>query len=152
MKLAFISVVLVCLTAPVWVVAADDAKAEQEIKDRAAEFMAAWQKHDGGLIAAFYTRDGEMVTGNGRAYSGRDEIEETLKGAFDGNLKESAFSWTVEKVKLVKPDVAIVDYDAQLKRSASDEEPLKFHIVSVLVKQDGKWLTQTSRGIVYAQR
>jgi uncharacterized protein (TIGR02246 family) len=151
MKFASIYAVFALLVVPAFALAADDSKAEQQIKARAEEFSAAWQKHDGGLIAAFYTKDGELVTGNGRAYSGRDEIEETLKGAFDGSLKDSAFSWTVEKVKLIKPDVAIVDYDAQLKRSASDDAPLKFHMVSVLVKQDGKWLTQTSRGIVYAQ-
>lgn len=152
MKLISICAVVALLAVPARVLAADDSKAEQDIKARAEEFTAAWQKHDGGLVAAFYTKDGELVTANGRAYTGRDEIEETLKGAFDGSLKDSTFSWTVEKVKLIKPDVAIADYEAQLKRSASDEEPLKFHMVSVLVKQDGKWLTQTSRGIVYAQR
>jgi uncharacterized protein (TIGR02246 family) len=129
----------------------DAAKAEQEIRARAQEFMAAWQKHDAALIAAFYTEDGDIVTGNGRVFSGREGIEQTLRDAFDDSLKDSTFSSTVEKVKLVKPDVAIVDYDAQLKGGNADE-PRKFHMVSVLVKQGNKWLTQTSRSIVYAEQ
>ena len=58
----------------------------------------------------------------------------------------------MEKVKLVKPDVAIVDYDAEIKGADANAEGMKFHIVAVLVKQGGKWLTQTTRGIVYAQQ
>ena len=131
--------------------AADDtAKVEQEIRARSAEFAAAWQKHDAALVAAFYTVDGDIVTGNGRLLSGRDGIEQTLRDAFDDSLKESTFTSTVEKVKLIKPDVAIVDYDAELKGSNAGE-PRKFHMVSVLVKQGDKWLTQTSRAIVYAE-
>jgi uncharacterized protein (TIGR02246 family) len=131
--------------------AADDAaKVEQEIRARSAEFAAAWQKHDAALIAAFYTVDGDIVTGNGRVLSGRDGIEQTLRDAFDDSLKESTFKSTVEKVKLIKPDIAIVDYNAELKGGNADE-PRKFHMVSVLVKQGDKWLTQTSRAIVYAE-
>lgn len=130
--------------------AEDAAKAEQEIKARSAEFAAAWQKHDAALIAAFYTVDGDIVTGNGRVLSGRDGIEETLRDAFDNALKDSTYTATVQKVKLIKPDVAIVDYDAELK-GANADEPRKFHMVGVLVKQGDKWLTQTSRAIVYAE-
>jgi len=130
---------------------ADIATADKEIRARAADFSAAWQKHDPALVAAFYAPDGDMVTGQGRAYAGRDAIQEALTAAFDGGLKETAFLWTVEKIKLLKPDVAIVDYDAQIKGSDPNADPLKFHIVAVLVKQNGKWLTQTTRGINYAQ-
>jgi uncharacterized protein (TIGR02246 family) len=132
--------------------AADDAaKAEQEIRARAQGFTAAWQKHDAALVAAFYAADGDVITGTGRLLNGREGIERTLTEAFEGGLKDSALSWTVEKVKLIKPDVAIVDYDAQLKGGNADE-PRKFHMVEVLVRQGEKWLTQTARAIVYAEQ
>ena len=130
---------------------ADSSAAEKEIRGRAQEFSAAWKKHDAALVAAFYAPDGDLVTGQGRTYSGRDGIEEALRGGFDGSLKDSEFKWTVEKVKLVKPDVAIVDYDAEIKGQDANSEGLKFHVVSVMVKQGGKWLSQTTRGIVYSQ-
>lgn len=131
--------------------AADTATAEKEIRTRAQDFSAAWKKHDPAAVAAFYTTDGELVTGQGRAFAGREAIQEAITGAFEGAMKDSTFVWTVEKVKLVKPDVAIVDYDAEIKGADAGAEALKFHIVAVLVKQGGKWLTQTTRGIVYQQ-
>src|SRR5579859_3734323 len=108
------SLVLVLSFVPA--MAADSAAdtAEKEIRARAQEFSAAWKKHDAALVAAFYAPDGELVTGEGKTYSGRDAFEEVLRGACDGGLKDSTFAWTVEKVKLVKPDVAIVDYEAEL--------------------------------------
>ena len=147
--LLFVAALALTLTP---VQAADDtAAAEKDIRTRAQEFSAAWQKHDPAAVAAFYTTDGDMVTGQGRTYAGREAIQEALTGGFDGALKDTAFVWTVEKVKLLKPDIAIVDYDAQIKGSDANAEGLKFHIVAVLVKQGGKWLTQTTRGIVYQQ-
>ena len=129
----------------------DAAAAEKEIKARAEEFSAAWKKQDAAVVAGFYATDGELVTGQGRTYSGREAIEEALRGAFDGGLKDSTFKWTVEKVKLVKPVVAIVDYDAEIKGADASAEGMKFHIVAVMVKQGGKWVSETTRGIVYAQ-
>jgi uncharacterized protein (TIGR02246 family) len=157
MKLALFCTALALMIAPTFAAdappgAADIATADKEIRARAQEFSAAWQKHDPALVAAFYAPDGDMVTGQGRAYAGRDAIEEALRGAFDGGLKDSAFVWTVEKIKLVKPDVAVVDYEAQIKGTDANAEGVKFHIVAVLIKQGGKWLTQTTRGIVYSQQ
>ncbi len=131
--------------------AADSAAAEKEIRARAQGFSDAWKKHDAALAAAFYAPDGDLVTAQGRTYSGREAIEEALRGGFDGALKDTTFVWTVDKVKLVKTDVAVVDYSAEIKGTDANGEGLKFHVVSVMVKQGGKWLSQTTRGIVYAE-
>ena len=103
MKLVLLSVcVLLTLNlAPVRAADSDAAAAEKEIKARAEEFSAAWKKHDAALVAGFYATDGDLVTGQGQTYSGREKIEEVLRDGFDGGLKETTFKWTVEKVKLV---------------------------------------------------
>ncbi|HZL34549.1 MAG TPA: SgcJ/EcaC family oxidoreductase [Tepidisphaeraceae bacterium] len=126
-------------------------KAEQEIKARSKEFSETWAKHDAKAVAAFYTTGGEIVTGTGTTMSGRDEIEQGLGDAFEHGLKDTTITETVEKVRLIKPDVAIVDSQAQLK-GGDIAEGRDFHLVSVLVKKDGKWLTETSRAVVYAQQ
>ena len=46
-------------------------------------------------------------------------------------------------------DVAIVDSEVTIKRG--NDDGLKFHIASVLVKRDGKWLTETTRTVKYSQ-
>ena len=151
MKLVMLSVsILLALNlAPVRAADTDAAAAEKEIKARADEFSAAWKKHDAALVAGFYAKDGQLVTAQGQSYDGREKIEEVLKDAFDGALKDTTFKWNVEKVKLVKPDVAVVDYDAEIKGADANADGMKFHVVSVMVKVGGKWVSQTTRGIVY---
>ena len=123
---------------------------EAAVKQRAKEFDATWATHDAKAIAAYYTTDGNIITPEGNDLAGRDGIEQALTDAFNGHLKDSTLTTTVEKVRLIKPDVAIVDSGAELK--TPDGEPQKVHLVSVVVKKDGKWLTETTRAIVYRQQ
>lgn len=132
-------------------VLADDAPAtpnpEQTIKDRSKDFDAAWNKHDAQAVAAYYTTAGDIVTESGDTLSGRDGIQQALTDAFNGNLKDSTLTSAVGSVRLIKPDVAIVDSDVELK--VGDAEPRKLHVISVLINKDGKWLTETTRAIQY---
>lgn len=134
-------------------VLADDApattSAEQAIKEHTKDFDAAWNRHDAAAVAAFYTTAGTIVTENGDELSGRDGIQQALTDAFNGNLKDSTLTSTVGTVRLIKPDVAIVDSDVEMK--VGDAEPRKLHVVSVLVNKDGKWLNETSRAIQYSK-
>jgi uncharacterized protein (TIGR02246 family) len=150
MRMLLACLVLSCVTAPLF---AEDTpaapSAEQTIKDRAKEFDATWNKHDAEAVAAYYAKDGDIVTDDGNALSGRDGIQQALTDAFGGQLKDSVLKTTVSTVRLIKPDVAIVDAEAEMK--TGDGDPRKLHLVSVLVNKDGKWLTETTRAIVYHQ-
>ena len=136
------------LCVPVWAADSDNSQAEQEIKEHVKQFVDAWTKHDPKVLAGFYTAEGDLTTGNGRNFSGRAQIEECLRDAFEGSLKDSTLSDTVEKVRLIKPDVAIVDSQGEIS-GGDNAEGHKFHIIRVVVKQDGKWLTETCRAVVY---
>ena len=150
MRVILACIVLSCLTAPLF---AEDApaasSAEQTIKSRTKEFDEAWNKHDAQAVAAYYTTDGDIVTDDGNTLKGREGIQETLTDAFGGGLKDSTLKTTVSTVRLIKPDVAIVDADADIK--TGDAEARKIHLISVLVHKDGKWLTETTRAIAYRQ-
>ncbi|HEY2587170.1 MAG TPA: SgcJ/EcaC family oxidoreductase [Tepidisphaeraceae bacterium] len=157
MRTLLTCIVFACLCVPVL---ADDSSSapnstasnslEAAIKQRVKEFDATWATHDAKAIAAYYTIDGNIVTPDGNDLAGRDGIEQSLTDAFNGHLKDSTLTTTVEKVRLIKPDVAIVDSGAEMK--TPDGEPEKLHLVSVLVKTDGKWLTATTRAIAYRQQ
>lgn len=149
-------VFLACVSVPV---IADDstgspgaagASIESAVKQRTKEFDATWAKHDPKAIAAYYTPDGNIITPEGNDLAGREGIEQSLTDAFNGSLKDSVLTTTVEKVRLITPDVAIVDSGAELK--CPDTDVQKVHLVSVLVKKDGKWLTATTRAIAYRQQ
>jgi uncharacterized protein (TIGR02246 family) len=145
--LACIVVALAC--APALAAEADAPAEEQAIKQHFKDFEAAWAKHDAKAVSAFYTDDADIVTESGHALVGRDAIEQALTNGFADHLQNSTLTETVQKVRLIKPDVALVDADASLKQG--EGEPNKLHILSVLVKRDGKWLTETTRAIAYRQ-
>jgi len=150
MRLFYCLLVLSCLIAPAL---AEDAPApsspEKTIKDRGKDFDAAWNKHDAEAVAAYYAVSGEIVTESGDTLAGRDGIQQALTDAFNGALKDSTLTSTIGTVRLIKPDVAIVDSDIELK--TGDAEPRKLHVVSVIVNKDGKWLNETTRAIAYRQ-
>lgn len=139
--LAFVTMPLLAADAP--------SNPEQTIKDRSKDFDAAWNRHDAQAVAAYYTTNGDIVTASGDALSGRDAIQQGLSDAFNGDLKNSTLTSTVSSVRLIKPDVAIVDSEVELKPADGDSR--KMHTISVLVNQDGKWLTETTRAIQYRQ-
>ena len=123
--------------------------AEQAVKQGVKDLEAAWDKHDAKAVAELYTTEGEIITETGQTLSGRDGIEQALTQAFSDSLKDCTLKETIEKVRLIKPDVAIVDAEAQLKNG--DTEVNKVHVVSVVVKHEGKWLIETTRAIAYRQ-
>ncbi|HSU67518.1 MAG TPA: SgcJ/EcaC family oxidoreductase [Tepidisphaeraceae bacterium] len=132
---------------------ADDAPAqtpEQAIKQGVKDLEAAWARHDAKALAELYSPNAEIVTESGQTLAGRDGIQEALTQAFSDTLKDSTLSETVDKVRFIKRDVAIVDADALVK--SGDTEINKMHLVSVIVKQNGKWLIETTRAIVYKQQ
>lgn len=150
MRLIASCLILACITVPA--LAADSpapSNAEQAIRNRTKDFDAAWNRHDAQAVAAYYAPNGDLVTESGDALTGRDGIQQALTDAFNGDLKNSTLSSTVSSIRLIKPDVAIVDTEVDLK--AGDGDPRKLHVVSVLVNQDGKWLTETTRAIQYHQ-
>jgi len=148
MRVLLTIVVLVLACAPAFAEEPAAASvAESAIKEHFKDFDQTWAKHDAKAVAAFYTEKADIVTEAGQTFSGRDGIEQALSNGFDNSLKDSTLTITVQKVRLIKPDVALVDSDVQIKQGDADANLL--HLVSILVKQDGKWMTETSRAIAY---
>src|SRR5437016_9242113 len=92
-----------------------DSDVEQQITSRSKAFTAAWDKHDAKAIAEFYAEGAEMVIAKGETFSTRDGIEQALSDGFNGDLKDTTLTESIEKVRLIKPDVAIVDSEVQIK-------------------------------------
>jgi uncharacterized protein (TIGR02246 family) len=148
-----IACVLIASLAPLCRAAASEAEtkeAEQQITARAKDYADAWAKHEGKAVADFYTDDGEIITVAGLTFTGRQGIEQGLGDAFNDVIKDTALVERIEKVRLIKPDVALVDSEVQIKpMGGGDTDGEKFHVVSLVVKKDGKWLTETTRCVKY---
>lgn len=147
MRAWFIGALLTIVSAPALAADAPEATPEQAIRAGTKDLEAAWAKHDAKAVAALYANDAEIVTESGQTLSGRDGIEQALTDGFANTLQNSTLTESIEKVRLIKPDVAIVDAEAEIKTGEGD--PNKVHLISVIVKQDGKWLIETTRAIAY---
>jgi len=143
----FVFIIMAC--APAFAFAEDSTAGgvESSIKKHFKDFDQAWSRHDAKAVAAFYTEKGEIVTESGQTFSGREGIEQILSEGFDNTLKDSTLTVTVQKIRLIKPDVALVDSDLQIKQADSD--PSMLHLFTLLVNQDGKWMVETSRAVAY---
>ena len=127
------------------------AVAKAQITERATAYAAAWEKHDAKAIAVFYTEEADLVISSGESFSGRGAIEQSMQQWFDGILKDTTFAETIEKVRLIRPDLALVDSDIQIKSPGNDDPAGHFHLVTLLSKHDGKWLSETTRAVKYQQ-
>ena len=132
--------------------AAATSAAKDQITQRSTAYAAAWAKQDAKAVAAFYSDDADLVIHNGQTFQGRASIEQAMQEWFTGILKDTTFSETIEKVRLVKKDVAIVDSELQIKGAGGgDDAAGRFHMVTVLTKHDGQWFRDTARALKYSQ-
>ena len=123
---------------------------ESAVRQVFQDLDAAWGKHDAKAVAALYSQKADIITEKGDELDGRDAIEQALGNGFAGNLQDTTLTETIDRIRMIKPDVALVDCEATITHAGADT-PHKVHLVSIVSKVDGKWLLETSRAIVYGQ-
>ena len=68
---------------------------------------------------------------------GRDEVVRTAEKAFQGILAGTKLSLAVRKLRLVRPDVAVVDLDTRVSGMPGGEARISQMLV--LVEEDDRW-------------
>lgn len=113
-------------------------------------YERAWNSHDASRVAAFYTHDADMVMGNGPQISGREAITEWWARYFSAISDQRAGTFQVESVRLLTPDVVLVNVGTLTGgRDENDEElpPRRARGTWVLTAHDGQWLISALRGL-----
>jgi uncharacterized protein (TIGR02246 family) len=111
------------------------------------EIAEAWNAGDARAYGARYRPDGTFTNTDGTLDLGRDEVVRTAEGAFQGVLAGTKLSLAVRKLRLICPDVAVVDLDARVSGmpvpppGAGDEPGREVRIsqMLVLLKKDDRW-------------
>ena len=128
-----------------------DAKA---IRQLYAGYDAAWNKGDLRGLAMVWAADADHVEPDGRVIKGRTAIEKDLRQRFATDLKGTRSQQTITAIRLITPDVAVVDasYEVSGARDAQGQSlpALQGHYVDIWVKHDGKWHIVADRPIVPA--
>ena len=93
---------------------------EAEIKARADEFAAAWNKHDTKAMADMWSTDGDLINPYGRVAKGRAEVEKLfldvcnwLLGRDDLLARESV-RWQYPRVALPASENALWQWGTRL--------------------------------------
>lgn len=135
------------------VAAPEKGGSEAQVRARSQEFAAAWNRHDVKAMAAVWASDGDLINPFGRVAKGRAEVEKLFADEHSTVMKDSTFTITNMTVRLIKPDVAIADWDVEIAgMHAADGSAIptqKMHVSDVMVKKAGQWSTVSARPMAY---
>jgi uncharacterized protein (TIGR02246 family) len=121
--------------------------ANEAVDQLLGELAGAWNASDARAWAARYSPDGTFANTNGTLDLGRDAVVRTAEEAFQGVLAGTKLSLAVRKLRLIRPDVAVVDLDARVSGMAvpppgDSNGPggeVRISQMLVLVEEDDRW-------------
>jgi uncharacterized protein (TIGR02246 family) len=129
--------------------ATDATRDEDQIRARVGEYEAAYNNADGAGIGALYLADGDYAALDGVVTHGRAAVGELWQNRFASDRSGSRASIRVASVRLVRPDVAIVDGAFTIEMMKSEDgaalPPMNGMYTGVYVKQGGQWLIHSLR-------
>jgi len=117
---------------------------EQALRKAAAGIIDALNKGDLDGVMAFWTPDADLVDESGKTIRGHDALAAHFKTRLR-ELKGSRFAGKVQSVKLVRPQVALVDGEVQTTLADGERESNRY--VAVWVKSGDKWLISSARDL-----
>ncbi|HEX7420288.1 MAG TPA: SgcJ/EcaC family oxidoreductase [Thermoanaerobaculia bacterium] len=131
------------------------AKESSDVAIRATDvvFAAAWNHHDATAMAATWAQDGDLVNPFGRVAKGRVAVQAMLQDEHNTAFKSSTYTPGPLSIRFIDPDVAVVESDTAISGivnpDGTNAPTMNVHILRVIEKRDGKWLTVTARPILY---
>jgi uncharacterized protein (TIGR02246 family) len=128
---------------PANTLAAQSVKSEDStaISDILARFYEGWNTHDAEKMISVYADDIDHINAFGRWNKGKQAIKEDIIQFHAGPGKNSQKAHTIEKIRFLKPDVAIVQV-----RSISSVGNIGTYVLS---KDSGKWLVVSFTNVEY---
>ena len=123
------------------------AAVDEAVDQLLRELAEAWNAGDAQAYGSRYRPDATVTNTDGTLDLGRDEVVRTAEGAFQGVLAGTKLSLAVRKLRLVCPDVAVVDLDARVSGMpvpppGAGNGPggeVRISQMLVLLKEDGRW-------------
>lgn len=81
---------------------------EQAIRAVLARFFEGWNTHDADKMVSAYAEDIDHIDVFGEWHKGRETMRNELARLHAGPLQNSQKKFVIEKIRFLKPDVAIV--------------------------------------------
>ena len=110
------------------------------------ELAGAWNAGDARAYGARFCPDATITNTDGTLDLGRDEFVRHAEEAFQGVLAGTQLSLAVRKLRLVRPDVAVVDLDLRISGVPGGE--LRTSLMLVLVAENDRWWITAQHNVV----
>jgi uncharacterized protein (TIGR02246 family) len=118
---------------------------EAAIRRSWQDYVAAWNKHDTKLLAAFFTDDVDRRTNDGEISNGRSATLAAFEKSFGIFAKDGTFQVVSLQVdiRFLSHDVAILDARDELRINTGVS--FATNHTSIFVRKNGRWLTTAIR-------
>lgn len=112
-------------------------------------FSVVWHDGDAHGLAMFWKTDGDFVNPAGMMLKGREQIEAFYAQAFKMGYGGSTVDTTIEQLRFLTPDLALVDGEFTIKgASTSDhkERSAEHGYFTVIAERvSGQWMVASNR-------
>jgi uncharacterized protein (TIGR02246 family) len=135
---------------PVMLVAASVVNADNRDRDRDAIYglidsvVACWDRADAQGLSMLWQADGDIIVPDGSLLKGRNQIENFYSGAFGGGYGASTTIATIDQLRFLSADLALVDGQFIVRRrlSANNQQlpPERAFFSIIAQKVSGRWL------------
>ena len=120
---------------------------EGRIRQIIAEEEKAWNQGDAKAYASHFAEEGGFTNVLGTVYYGRRAFEERHASVFATVFKGTSLRMTVQKIRFIRPDIAIVDIDTEMTGfkalppgiHAATDGVLRTRLQQVMSKESGDW-------------
>ena len=114
------------------------------------KYQSVWNTHDAAALSLFFTEDADFIMGNMPLINGRDGIKNWWQNYFNKQEPERRLTITVNSLRIIAPDVALVNVATTTGGQNTRGEKLKSKKARgtwVLLRKDGDWLITAMRGM-----
>lgn len=111
---------------------------EAALREIVKQMETGWNTKSGALFAKAFAEDADYVIINGQYIKGRAVIESTHQQIFDTIFKDTTITLTVQQIRFLRPDVAVVHVKGQ-RTSPIKELVQDAMLTLVLTKEKQGW-------------
>ena len=117
----------------------NDGKDEAAIRANVEQMVKGWNMKSGVEFAKPFAEDSDYVVVNGMYIKGRALNAASHQQIFDTIYKEQDIAVTVEQIRFLRPDVAVVHVLSERFPKGDKSQTIKGRITLVTVKNGDKW-------------
>jgi uncharacterized protein (TIGR02246 family) len=128
----------------------------EAVDQLSGELIVAWNAGDARAYGASFCPDATITNTDGTVDFGRDEFVRHAEEAFQGVLAGTKLALAVRKLRLVRPDVTVVDLDLRISGMPVPSPgagngtggEMRTSLMLVLVAEDDRWLITAQHNVV----